>query len=988
MTPKKVAFTIIITGLIAAVLVVSALQKRTDESKKRYLAEQTATQQLAWQAALRMHQESMETYFEEHVLSPATLAILRRAQDPKTRDEARKALAKHLEAAYRVMRERGIRQLHFHLPNGDSLFRFHHPSRYGDNLFEARHSVFLANTQKIATSGFEAGKVVSGFRNVFPILAPGGEHLGSVELSLPFGVIRQAIAHLQPDREFELIISANQLQERLFESQKTLYAPWLGSTCFRVEDPQGLVQGSQPDTNQNAKALAVLLGQSPEGAALLNSGQSGSVALRHQGRDYTATLTVARDIQDQVAGFLVGYRPTPALAAINQNFKSSLFSSLLTLAVLAVALWLLVKNRTVLKDEKERLETIYNTIGEGLYVMDRSGAITHANQSATRLLGFEREELIGSIAHSLFHAHSYNDKLPLEACPIFKTIHSRKPFDGNEYFRRKDGSIITVRVFSRPLFEKDEVIGSVTTFEDITEENKTRLMLQTIYDLLPVGITVTDPEGNIIDCNAASETILGITKADHLARNYADKTWKIIRPDGSVMPPSEYASVRALKEQRSVRAVEMGIEREDGIRWISVSALPAKNPDYGVVVAYVDVTERRNAERAFRNLSEQLADQVEHEVAERLKSETKYRHLFNAVPDAILVHGFDENGMPSNFSEVNDAACALTGLDRQGLRQISPLEFSAHRSEQETAKLAATLRQKGRLEIEEETVAKNGAHKTVLTMARLVQLADKPTVITVIRDITELKKLQQDKELQQALLIQQSKQAELGSMIGAIAHQWKQPLNAIAIMTQNLLDSYDYNELDRNELESHIRKVMDQVQFMSHTINDFRDFYKPAKTKAPFSPLAAIESVAGLLKTQLAQHHIALTIQGDGALQTLGYGSEFKQVALNLINNARDVFEEKQIADGRINITVEAAQEQIKIVLEDNGGGIAPELLPDKLFEPFSSTKGEKGTGIGLSLARTIIEEKMNGRLSAENGKEGARFCILLPLNSNPKAGS
>jgi PAS domain S-box-containing protein len=149
---------------------------------------------------------------------------------------------------------------------------------------------------------------------------------------------------------------------------------------------------------------------------------------------------------------------------------------------------------------------------------------------------------------------------------------------------------------------------------DITERKKAEFalqtsetMLHTIYDLLPVGISITDRSGEIVDCNRFSETLLGIIRDEHLRRNYAGPQWPLIRPDGTLMPSAEYASVRAMVEQQTVRNVEMGIACPEGVTWISVSATPAIHPDYGVIIAYVDVTERKKTEQALQKSNEQLA---------------------------------------------------------------------------------------------------------------------------------------------------------------------------------------------------------------------------------------------------------------------------------------------------------------------------------------------------------------------------------------------
>jgi PAS domain S-box-containing protein len=130
--------------------------------------------------------------------------------------------------------------------------------------------------------------------------------------------------------------------------------------------------------------------------------------------------------------------------------------------------------------------------------------------------------------------------------------------------------------------------------------------LRTIYDLVPVGISITDPAGRLIDCNRASESLLGLTRDAQLQRTYDDPQWPLVRPDGTPMPPDEFASVRAMREGQPVQEVEMGVVRPDGTTWLSVSAMPARHPDYGVVIAFVDITERRRAAQALQTLTDRL----------------------------------------------------------------------------------------------------------------------------------------------------------------------------------------------------------------------------------------------------------------------------------------------------------------------------------------------------------------------------------------------
>jgi PAS domain S-box-containing protein len=260
----------------------------------------------------------------------------------------------------------------------------------------------------------------------------------------------------------------------------------------------------------------------------------------------------------------------------------------------------------------------------------------------------------------------------------------------------------------------------------------------------------------------------------------------------------------------------------------------------------------------------------------------------------------------------------------------------------------------------------------------------------IARDITEQKEHERlqaeghkrEQNLSRQLLIQQSKLAELGAMIGAIAHQWKQPLNAIALMSQELSDARDYHELNDELVETITTKIDEQVRFMNQTMEDFRSFYKPTGEAEYFNPQSATRQMLGLLEAQLKKARIHPKITGTIDQMVYGHPGEFKQVILNLVSNAKEVLEGR--SDPELRVAFSQQEGSAYITLSDNGGGIDPALLPDRLFESFVTTKGEAGTGVGLWLARTIIEDKMGGRIEAQNSAEGARFSITLPLALKP----
>lgn len=283
------------------------------------------------------------------------------------------------------------------------------------------------------------------------------------------------------------------------------------------------------------------------------------------------------------------------------------------------------------------------------------------------------------------------------------------------------------------------------------------------------------------------------------------------------------------------------------------------------------------------------------------------------------------------------------------------------------------------------------------TVSGIFDAEEKMTEMVFIgHDITELQKneytLKEQVETQalinleqQQLMFNQAKMAAMGEMIGNIAHQWRQPLNALGLMIQGVEDAHLHGELDESYLHDMTVKSMNKIEFMSQTIDDFRNFFQPNKLKETFDMAVAIHKTIDIIGKTLESHHIHLVLDGvESGMYTIdGYRNELQQVVLNLLNNAKDAlctnYGEGLDTDKWIRISLEKKDDMNILSIEDNGGGI-PESIIERIFEPYYSTKEEgKGTGIGLYMSKMIIEQNMGGRLEVSNHIEGACFSIYFP---------
>ncbi len=229
------------------------------------------------------------------------------------------------------------------------------------------------------------------------------------------------------------------------------------------------------------------------------------------------------------------------------------------------------------------------------------------------------------------------------------------------------------------------------------------------------------------------------------------------------------------------------------------------------------------------------------------------------------------------------------------------------------------------------------------------------------------------------MLIQQSKMASMGEMLSAIAHQWRQPLNALGLTIQHMEIIYDDKEFSKEFLDETIKKSMKQINFMSKTIDDFKNFFKPNKRKRAFSIKESIEESITMVSAQLNSYSIKVNIEGDN-IKINSHKNEFKQVVLNLINNAKDAILEKKVK-GKIDIEIIQESHIIRVYFRDNAGGISEDVIL-RIFEPYFTTKEQgKGTGVGLYMSKAIIEDNMGGKMSVKNMKEGAEFKIEFNMD-------
>jgi len=226
---------------------------------------------------------------------------------------------------------------------------------------------------------------------------------------------------------------------------------------------------------------------------------------------------------------------------------------------------------------------------------------------------------------------------------------------------------------------------------------------------------------------------------------------------------------------------------------------------------------------------------------------------------------------------------------------------------------------------------------------------------------------------------QQAKMAAMGEMMDAIAHQWKQPLNALSMMSDMLVDDFDGNIVDKEYIDELSGNTQLQIDHMISTLSEFRNFFRPKETKESFGIKRSLSSVLVLINDEFLKNNINIYIENEHEILIHGIENEFKHIVLNIINNAKDAFNERDIKIRDIHISFYKDKHNINLEINDSAGGIPTNVI-EHIFKPNVTTKkvGE-GTGIGLYMSIQIAQ-KLGGKLSVKNIENGASFSLQIPI--------
>ena len=625
-----------------------------------------------------------------------------------------------------------------------------------------------------------------------------------------------------------------------------------------------------------------------------------------------------------------------------------------------------------LRESEARFKALHNASFGGIAIHDK-GVILDCNQGLSEMTGYPVTELIGMDGLLLIAEKSRT--------AVMNNILSgyEKPYEAIGL--RKNGEEFPMRLEARNVPFKGKTVRTVE-FRNITEEKRAAEALReseekyrVLFDTFPLGITISDPSGKIVESNATAANLLSVPRDEQEMRHVDGKEWHIIRPDGTLMPTDEYASVRALRENRRIENIEMGIVKPDAeIIWISVTAAPLLLEKYGVVATYGDISARKRAEQ-------------------------DYQTLFREMLDGFALHEIicNTQGRPVDyrFLAVNPAFERMTGLKAASIvgrtvmevmPKIEPYWIETFGKVALTGEPAFFVNYSAELKKHFEVTAFQPAAN---------QFA------SIFADITDRQKAKEEKARLAAQLQQAQKMESIGSLAGGIAHDLNNILFPISGLSEMLLDDLPPDTPEHKSIEQ-IHKSAQRGGDLVKQILAFSRQSNPQKLPIMIQPI-----LTEALK--LAQSTIPRNIEISSHITTdcgmiSADPTQIHQIAMNLITNAFHAVEGK---GGKINIELKEtaigssggrddwhdmlmpgdllAGRYARITISDTGTGIDKTLI-DKIFDPYFTTKAlGKGTGLGLSVVHGIVKEHGGDiRAYSELGK-GTVFHVYLPLLEDAK---
>ena len=519
------------------------------------------------------------------------------------------------------------------------------------------------------------------------------------------------------------------------------------------------------------------------------------------------------------------------------------------------------------------------------------------------------------------------------------SIKSKKTYSVNHRLLLNNGKIKWVKEECDTLFDENgNPFVSRGTVQDITELTLAKIELENehdklkaIFENIPDLVWIKDVNGVFMSCNKRFEEFFGAKEKDIVNKTDYDFVDKEL---ADFFISHDKLAMNSDKPLSNFEELTFPDGHKEYVQTIKSKFLDSSGNIVGILGIGRNITELRDKELQL------------------IKQQKELQSIYDTTKDGLAIVD-----METNFIKVNKAFCDITGLSEEELLKTSSIALIGDENKEELVKSNINeIILKGSVDnFERVYVAKN--RRINITLSATL-MPDKNHILLSMKDVTKNK-----------LFEEQSKLAAMGEMIGNIAHQWRQPLSVITTVSSNVKFHKEYDELKNYDVTSDMNTIMQQADYLSKTIDDFRNFIKNSKEINLISIKSVVEKTLSLLHAAMVNNGINVISNLNDDLEIEANENELIQSFINIINNAKDAENEnvKNSDDKLIFVETLKEDSNLIVLIKDNGGGI-PNTIMNRIFEPYFTTKHQSvGTGIGLSMTYKMLVERQHALINVYN---------------------
>ncbi|MDK9693699.1 MAG: PAS domain S-box protein [Sulfurimonas sp.] len=603
---------------------------------------------------------------------------------------------------------------------------------------------------------------------------------------------------------------------------------------------------------------------------------------------------------------------------------------------------------------KERYELVIKGSQLGVWEWNLLTNELYLSPRWKEMVGYSDDELEN--CYETWASLVHPDDFEQAKIDIQKSLEKPDVFYENIHrLKHKNGHYIWNMAKGLTIFEDDKPVRMVGSHNDITkikELESQNELLQTAFNHAQMSFVLTDKDGNIEYVNPWFAKLTGYSPEEVKGQNP-----RILKTD--YLAPEDYVHIwEELTHDHIWRGVFKNKKKDGATYWEAATIVPIKN-EHGEIIKYI-------------GLKNEITDEVNlKENVERLA----------AIIDSAQIEMYVFGANDLKFLYANRAALENIGYELKEIFDKTPFEIKNLPRDEFIQKIKPLESELKSIDFEAIHKRKDGSLYPVNAIVQKTRFWGKEAYLAIVYDISEHKKMLQKLQETQEMMLSQSRHAAMGEMIGMIAHQWRQPISVISMIVNNMLVDLELSGVDEEECLHGAKNILGQIDYLSKTIDDFRDFFRPNKEKESIKIINIAKEVETIIGASLTNHNIEFTIQNSTTKEVKTFSRELLQVFMNILKNAKEALGTDKRSNKKIVLSIYEEDGFVTVQICDNGAGIKSEVLP-RIFEPYFSTKDQKtGSGLGLYMSKIIVEKHLGGTIFAQNSKEGgACFWVKIPL--------